>query len=162
MIISICISVSINVYNYRQTARSPPPPRHRPFRYMCRQVQPSCETLPKYVALLWLDVSQPWSALLHYFAFTTSREENSPQQKLWKSWKRYLDIFSCIFVDLYNSETLSTVSWRVGSNLFFSTSDWSKIVSVILASLWSGEPRELRSRILFSTKYIYCLVCIKV
>jgi len=66
------------------------------------------------------------------------------------------------FVDLYSSETLFTISWRVGSNLFFSRSDWSKTCSLILASLWSGVPLGLRSRILFPTQYIYCLVCIKV
>lgn len=128
------------------------PPHPLPFRCMCKQVQPSCETLTKCVALLWVDVSQPWSELLHYFTSTVSREENSPRQKLWKSWKRFMDIFSSIFVEPCNSETLSTISWSVGNNLFFSTSDWSKIFSVILASLRSGAPRELRSRILFSTK----------
>ena len=52
-----------------------PPPF--PFRYMCKQVQPSCETFTKYVSLLWVDVSQPWSELLHCFTFTTRREDNS-------------------------------------------------------------------------------------
>jgi hypothetical protein len=60
-------------------------------------------------------------------------------------------VCSSIFGELYKSQTLRTICWRAGSNVYVETSDFGrKYFVLILTSLGCGAPCEVESKF---TKY---------